>query len=99
MFMETAEMSSAERWEVWFRGRVQGVGFRFATRDVASRFAVVGFVENLVDGRVRLVVEGTPAELGRFVDAVVGAMQRHVDGCERQTSSATGEFGSFEIRR
>ncbi len=92
-------MSGAERWDVWFRGRVQGVGFRFTARDTAGRFAVVGFVENLVDGRVRLVAEGTAAELGRFVDAVVGAMQRHVDGVERQISPATGEFITFEIRR
>lgn len=97
--MEPSETSTAERWEVRFHGHVQGVGFRFTTRDVASRFAVVGFVENLVDGRVRLVAEGTAGELRRFVDAVASTLERRIEGYERETLAASGEFMSFEIRR
>ena len=39
---------------VYFSGRVQGVGFRFTTLQVAKEFEVAGFVSNLPDGRVRL---------------------------------------------
>lgn len=88
-----------QRWEVLFRGRVQGVGFRFTTRDVATSFAVTGFVENLSDGRVRLVAEGESTELQRFIDAVVVAMERHIDGFDREAMPAGGEFKTFTIRR
>ena len=58
---------AAERRVVHYSGRVQGVGFRYTVRTLATRFAVTGFVRNLADGRVQLVVEGGPGEgAGRF---------------------------------
>jgi acylphosphatase len=90
--------STNVRREVYFRGRVQGVGFRFATREVAGRFAVTGFVENLSDGRVRLVAEGTEAEVDRFTTAVLAEMDRFIVGHDVEPHPATGEFDDFSIR-
>ena len=39
---------------VLYEGHVQGVGFRFATKNIARGFDVVGTVRNLPDGRVEL---------------------------------------------
>jgi acylphosphatase len=55
---------------VLYRGSVQGVGFRYTTRQEAASFAVAGYVRNLPDGRVELVAEGEPEEVERFLDAV-----------------------------
>ncbi|WP_038167435.1 acylphosphatase [Verrucomicrobium sp. BvORR106] len=40
--------------QVFYSGRVQGVGFRYAVKRIASGFEVTGWVKNLPDGRVEL---------------------------------------------
>jgi acylphosphatase len=59
-----------EQRQVHFRGHVQGVGFRYTTREIAEGFDVVGYVQNLPDGRVLLVAEGEADELDAFLAAV-----------------------------
>lgn len=87
-----------ERHEVHYRGRVQGVGFRFTARQVAARFDVTGFVRNLPDGRVCLLAEGPSEELGRFRAAVRAAMGRYIHDEQETVGPATGQFHQFEIR-
>ena len=43
---------------VHYTGHVQGVGFRYTTTTIAGKHNVAGYVQNLPDGRVRLVAEG-----------------------------------------
>lgn len=90
---------AAEHWELHFSGRVQGVGFRYTVRQIASRFAVRGFVKNLRDGRVLLVAEGEATTLDGFVKAVEGEMDRYVEHREVSILPATGEFTDFEVRQ
>jgi acylphosphatase len=87
-----------QRREVCYSGRVQGVGFRFTVFAIAARFSVTGFVQNLSDGRVRLVVEGEPQEIGRFVDAIHEQMRRYIVHAHELVSPANGQFHSFEIK-
>jgi acylphosphatase len=49
-------------------GRVQGVGFRYFARRIATRLGIAGWVRNLPEGRVEAVAEGTPDALARFED-------------------------------
>ncbi len=63
-----------ERRRVFYSGRVQGVGFRATCRWLARGFEVVGYVRNLPDGRVEVLVEGEPAEVGRYLEAIQGEM-------------------------
>ena len=86
------------RREVLYQGRVQGVGFRYTTVRLASRFAVSGYVQNLHDGRVKLVVEGQAAEIEAFLMAVAEHFAAHIDGSSVRPSEATGEFNQFETR-
>jgi len=87
-----------ERQEVYFSGRVQGVGFRFTAREIAEGFAVAGYVENLPDGRVHLVAEGPPAEVSRLIQAIEKRMSRNIRNKQADRSPASGEFDGFEIR-
>jgi len=91
-------VTATERVDVHYSGRVQGVGFRHTTSVLARGFEVTGFVQNLPDGRVRLVAEGESGEVQRFLDAI----DEELGSLIRQTSidrlAATGEFGRFTIR-
>ncbi len=86
-----------QRRTVHFSGAVQGVGFRYTTRQVAGGFAVTGNVRNLSDGRVRLVAEGESRELDAFLAAVQAEMEDYVSDVESAQAPATGEFSRFEI--
>ena len=48
---------------VIFRGHVQGVGFRYAASRIARRYDVTGFVRNLPDGTVEMLVQGPTGDV------------------------------------
>jgi len=87
-----------ERRTVYYSGRVQGVGFRYTACSLARRFEVAGYVKNLPDGRVELVVEGEAREIDRFLDELQATMQRYIVEVQMVRSEATGAFEGFEIR-
>lgn len=82
----------------YFMGRVQGVGFRATTREVASRFAVSGYVQNLNDGRVSIVVEATRPELSAFLEAIRQRLGPNINQAEHTEQAATREFDAFIVR-
>jgi len=86
------------RRTVFFSGRVQGVGFRYTTCRIAARFPVTGYVKNLSDGRVELVVEGRQADLERLIEEISAEMQGHIRACSMRDSEARGEFVQFDVR-
>lgn len=51
-------MAEGIRLRAHVAGRVQGVGFRAATRERAQALGLVGSARNLADGRVEVVAEG-----------------------------------------
>jgi acylphosphatase len=96
--MATHRQPLGERREAFYGGQVQGVGFRYTARQLAGRFDVSGYVRNLPDGRVQLVVEGEPAELDRFMAAIAERMSGFIGDTTVDVRAATGEFRAFEVR-
>ncbi len=89
--------SNLIRREVFYSGRVQGVGFRWTAQHIAQGYAVTGFVTNLPDRRVQLVAEGSPDEIDRFLLAIRERMDANIKDATVTSGPATGEFSSFEI--
>ena len=89
---------STVRRGVSVAGRVQGVWFRESCRDRALAAGVAGWVRNLDDGRVEVVLEGPPAA----VDEVVawcrqGPPRARVDRVDVVDEEPVGERG-FRVR-
>ncbi len=87
-----------ERREVHYSGRVQGVGFRYTVRRLAGGYNVTGYVQNLPDGRVRVVVEGQPEPIRGLLQDIEDAMQEYIRGTDTASLPATNEFRAFDIR-
>ncbi len=85
--------------QVHFEGRVQGVGFRFATKQLALEFEVWGWMRNLADGRVELWVQGDSEEVDGFVHAIrESSLAHHIQKVQILESAVDEQVQGFEIR-
>jgi acylphosphatase len=87
-----------KRKTVIFGGDVQGVGFRYTTQHLAGPFKVTGYVKNLPDGRVELVIEGPSGQLEGLIQVIQQRMEGYIRDTAVDDSPATGEFKDFSIR-
>jgi acylphosphatase len=85
------------RKTVHFTGDVQGVGFRYTTQHLAAPFKVTGYVKNLPDGRVELVVEGADDQINGLIKAIQERMRDYIRKTTVDVSPATGQFKEFSI--
>jgi len=79
-------------------GRVQGVGFRWYARETAERLGLGGWVKNLTDGRVELLLEGRD----QAVEAMLVWLERgppaaHVKNLEVVERASEG-LRTFSVR-
>jgi acylphosphatase len=84
------------RLTAWVSGRVQGVGFRWWTRDQADRLGLAGYARNLDDGRVEVVAEGPAADCRELLARLRGpGTPGRVRSVVEQWSGARGEARGF----
>ena len=82
------------------KGKVQGVGFRMYTQSKAEELGVVGYVQNLDDGTVKIVAAGEDDRVDALIDwAKSGSPAAKVDNVQTEAMAYQEEFDSFEIRR
>jgi acylphosphatase len=79
---------------------VQGVGFRYTVKSVATGFDLTGSVRNLPGGGVELVAEGAKDELEAFRQAIrESGLDHFIRNEEVSWQEARSEFRGFEIVR
>ena len=80
-------------------GTVQGVGYRYWTIKRASALDLVGYVQNMPDGNVKVVAEGDEENLRQFADLLkrgpAGAFVREVVAT---WVPATAEYWDFRVK-
>jgi acylphosphatase len=87
-----------QRVIVFYSGRVQGVGFRFTVRQIASGYDVTGTIRNLSDGRVELIAEGMRSELEAFLTGIDQSdLSGFIAGKSETWQEAQGNLRGFSI--
>ncbi|MFD2256994.1 acylphosphatase [Luteolibacter algae] len=84
---------------VIFEGKVQGVGFRYTTKDLARGFDVLGTVRNLADGTVELIVSGERAEVADFIMTLSkeSAVSHHIKSVTEEEIDPLPDLKGFTI--
>ncbi len=93
--MTSPDMPETRR--VHFYGRVQGVFFRKTAERYASSLAVEGYVRNLSDGSVELVVTGKPEDLDRLLEKIVSHYRSNISHFESVRDANPERFDGFRI--
>jgi acylphosphatase len=81
------------------RGRVQGVGFRFSTRQQATVLGLSGWVRNTWDGTVEVEAEGPADVVAQFVTWLRrGPVGAHVEHVQTVPRMVLDDHDPFEVR-
>lgn len=83
------------RKHFFFKGRVQGVGFRYRAHNAASMYGVTGWVKNLYDGSVEMEAQGTEEDIDKVIQTLRNSRYIYIDDiyiADRQTDPHETSF-------
>jgi len=84
---------------ITYIGSVQGVGFRYTATRLAGGFTVDGYVRNLPDGSVELLVEGEGDEITAFTKLLSERFEDSIRDQRIVRHPYTGVFRGFVVKR
>ena len=85
--------------QVIYSGNVQGVGFRFRATECAQGLNVTGYVRNIANGDVELVVEGASSDVAALKERIHLRMGSNIRGVSAKEIAVSGSYPSFAIWR
>ena len=92
-------MTEQKQLHAIIHGAVQGVGFRWWTRQMARRLRLSGYVRNLPDRTVEVVAEGPQKTLHEFLSLLrQGPSSAIVRQVKDTWAPNSGAFVGFEVR-
>lgn len=82
---------------ITFTGRVQGVGFRFTAQRIANRYELTGYVKNLPNGQVEMLVQGNPKDIEGCLRDISESFKSMIRDTHKQKVSVRNKYKSFQI--
>ena len=80
-----------------FKGRVQGVGFRFTALRMASRYQLTGYVRNMPDGAVEMLAQGQAADIDDCISDIDESFADYVKETIINDVPADPKYTDFKI--
>jgi len=63
-------MGGEYNMKIIYHGRVQGVGFRYFTKQLARKYNIKGCVKNKFDGTVELIINEQSSNINTFLEEI-----------------------------
>jgi len=82
---------------VIFKGRVQGVGFRYTTQRTADRYDLTGYVRNLPDGTVEAILQGTGQAIQACIDNLQDTFGGYLRDMKTTDQPVNPQYHDFRI--
>lgn len=80
-------------------GRVQGVGFRYTTHQIAHEIGLTGTVKNEADGSVSIQAVGSQTQIANFIDQLKNPKNpfSKVEHIQQTIDDTLPDFKTFDV--
>jgi acylphosphatase len=82
---------------IYYAGYVQGVGFRYTATQLARDLKLTGWVRNLSDGRVEVLVQGSKDQVEKFCDCMDHHFETNIQNKQIDFQSTQDSVQGFNI--
>ena len=84
--------------QVIYSGDVIGIGFRLTANEIAHNLELTGWVRNLPDGRVELVIQGEASAIKKMLSQLTSIFQDRIEETKIIWQKPSTELSKFEIK-
>ncbi|MHC4264461.1 MAG: acylphosphatase [Planctomycetota bacterium] len=82
---------------ITFIGRVQGVGFRYTSYNIARRYQLTGYVKNLADGTVEMMAHGPVDDISACMSDIEEYFGNYIRDTKIQEVPFNSQYTDFKI--
>lgn len=86
------------RQQLRFKGRVQGVGFRYTANQIAQKLGITGWVYNDYDGSVLMEAQGTKSQISQMINLLEKGTFIEIDSIDKIDLQIEQNEQSFRIK-
>jgi len=80
-----------------FLGHVQGVGFRYTAQQIAHQYHVAGFVRNLPDGTVEMLLQGPTQDIDNCLREVQDSFEGYIRDTRIEEAPFNPRYTDFRV--
>ena len=80
-----------------FKGSVQGVGFRYTSRRIAKKYDLTGYVKNLSDGTVEMLIQGPKTDIDYCIEDICASFSSYIKDKNIKTCPAQPQYVDMGI--
>lgn len=82
---------------VVFKGRVQGVGFRYTVHRIARQYDLSGYVKNMSNGSVEALFQGTETHIAGCMQDIEESFSGYIRETKSADQPVSSHYDDFKI--